>query len=184
MGLEQVIGEVRRDGDARAQKLIDDARAQAAKLVAEAEAQARSYEEQRLAQAGRDAEQVKAQVLSSAEFEARKVVLTTEAELREELRRTLVEGFSALPQDVRDGHVKKLLATAKSVLGGSGRVWSTRKDQDAASAGPYEHAGTLDGAGGIVVESDDGTQRLDLSYETLLGDLWRDVLREEAALFG
>lgn len=183
MGLEQVIGEVRQDGDARAQRLLDDARARATELVAEAEARARAYEEQRLAQAERDGEQVRAQVLSSAEFEARKTALTAEAELRTQLRETLVEGFAALPQKTRDAHVKRLLATAETVLGGSGRVWATAQDQKAASAGPYAFAGTLDGAGGIVVESDDGTQRLDLRYETLLADLWRDILREEATLF-
>lgn len=183
MGLEQVIGEVRQDGDARAQKLLDDARARASEIVAEAEAKAHSYGEQRLAQAARDGEQVRAQVLSSAEFEARKLALTAEAQLRTQLRQSLVDGFAALPQKTRDAHVKRLLATAESVLGGSGRVWAAAQDQKAASAGPFAWAGVLDGAGGIVVESKDGTQRLDLRYETLLGDLWRDVLREEASLF-
>lgn len=184
MGLEQVIGEVRQDGDARAQRLLDDARARATQLVAEAEEKARAYEEQRLAQAARDAGQARAQVLSSAEFEARKVALTAEAELRTELRDTLVAGFAALPRKTRDAHVRKLLQTAESVLGGSGRVWAAQQDQAAASAGPFAWASTLDGAGGIVVESEDGTQRLDLGYETLLADLWRDILREESALFG
>lgn len=184
MGLEQVIGDVRQDGDARAQKLLDDARAKATELVAEAEAKARSYEEQRMGQAERDGEQVKAQVLSSAEFEARKLALTAEAELRTQLRATLVEGFAALPQKTRDAHVQKLLVTAESVLGGSGRVWSVSQDKDAASGGPFAFADAMEGAGGIVVESDDGTQRLDLRYETLLADLWRDILREESALFG
>ncbi len=182
MGLEQVIGEVRRDGDARAQKLIDDARAQAAEMVAEAEAQAGSYQESRMAQAEKDAEQAKAQVLSSAEFEARKLSLTAEADLRDELRATLVTGFTALPQKVRDGHIAKLLATAEDVLGG-GKVWACSQDEKAASAGKFTFAGTMEGAGGLVAESDDGTQRLDLRYETLLNDLWRDVLREESGLF-
>ncbi len=182
MGLEQVIGEVRRDGDARAQKLLDDARAQAAKLVAEAEAQAGSYSESRLAQAEKDAEQTRAQVLSSAGFASRKLGLTAEAQLRDELRTTLIAGFTALPQKVRDAHVKKLLATAADVLGG-GKVWAAKQDEKAASAGKFTFAGTLEGAGGIIAESDEGTQRLDLRYETLLNDLWRDVLREEAGLF-
>ena len=38
-------------------------------------------------------------------------------------------------------------------------------------------------SGGIVVESEDGRTRLDLSYDTLLDGMWRDVLKAEAELF-
>ncbi len=49
---------------------------------------------------------------------------------------------------------------------------------------PYAYAGTTAIAGGILVESESGDARLDLSYETLLEDAWRDIQRSEAALFG
>src|SRR2546422_499971 len=40
--------------------------------------------------------------------------------------------------------------------------------------------GTIDCVGGIVIESGDGTHRIDLRYETLLADVWRDSIREVA----
>jgi len=183
MGLEQVIAEVRRDGEGRAQRLLDEARAEAEAIVAEAKRRGEAYAAERQAQLARDAVQLRAQIESGAEFEARKAVLATEAELREELRAILVRGFAGLPAGIREDHIRKLLAQAKASVP-SGRVRGAEKDQRALAAQKdYDFAGTTDVVGGIVVESTDGTVRLDLSYETLIHDLWRDVLRAESDLF-
>lgn len=183
MGLEQVIGEVRRDGDERAKSILDDARSEAQRLLEAARQKAQDYEAERLRAARRDAEQLQAQIRSGAEFEARKEVLRTEAELRAQLRDTVLQGFAALPDDARKRHIEKLLATAKQTIA-SGTVRGAPADEAVLkSQDQYAYAGTGDITGGIVVESQDGRNRLDLSYETLLDDMWRDVLQAEAGLF-
>ena len=184
MGLDQVITEVRRDGDAKAQAILANARREADAIVAAAKAQAQAHEKARLDAAAREAEQVRAQALSRAESEARKAVLTAEAELREALRSQVVAHFAALPAKAREAHLKALTKTAQAVIP-AGMVWGADKDAAAlrSVAKGYAHAGSLPIAGGLVVESEDGRTRLDLSYETLLDGLWRDVLKAEAALF-
>lgn len=183
MGLEQVIGEVRRDGEGRAQATLKAARQEADSILAAAKAQAKAHEQARLDAAAREAEQAKAQAMSRAESEARKAVLTAEAELRETLRAQVLEHFAGLPAKTREAHVKALLKTAQAVIP-AGKVWGAEADAAALKAGKaYKHAGSLPVAGGIVVESEDGRTRLDLSYETLLDGLWRDVLKAEADLF-
>lgn len=183
MGLDHVIGEVRRDGEARAQATLKAARTEADALLAAAKVQAAKEEKARLEQAARDAEQARAQALSRAESEARKAVLTAEAALREQLRAQVVAHFAELPAKAREAHLRSLLKTAQAVIP-SGSVWGAEKDAAVLKAAkPYKHAGSLPGAGGIVVESEDGRSRLDLTYETLLDGLWRDVLKAEADLF-
>jgi V/A-type H+-transporting ATPase subunit E len=183
MGLDTVIGEVRRDGEGRAQGILANARKEADAILANAKAQAQALENQRLVQAAREAEQAKAQAMSRAESEARKAVLSAEADLRSELRAQVLQHFASLPAKSREAHVKSLVKTAQAVIP-SGSVWGADKDAAALKAQKaYKHAGSLPVAGGIVVESDDGRTRLDLSYETLLDGLWRDVLKAEAALF-
>ncbi len=183
MGLDQVVAEVRQDGEKRAQAVLDEARADANKLRTEAREAADALVAARTAQAEKEAEQLRAQIASGAEFEARKAVLEAESDLRDQLRARLIDGFGNLDTDVRKGHLTKLLAKAKASVP-SGKVWgaaadeATLKDQK-----DYAYAGSIDIAGGIVVESEDGTVRLDLSYETMLGDMWRDILRQEANLF-
>ncbi len=183
MGLTEVIGEVRRDGEARAQQILDDARTEADAIIAKAQAKADAYQAQRAAQAERDGKQVEAQVLSHAEFEARKLALTAESEMREELRALILEGFGSLKGTTRSAHIKKLLATAKDIIG-DGSVFGAAADEEALKKQrTFAYGGTTDIVGGIIVESEDGTARLDLSYETLLDDMWRDILGQEAGLF-
>jgi len=184
MALTEVIGDVRRDGATRAQRILDEARAEAARITDAARERATAYATERQAQAQRDAAQVAAQVESHAEFEARKMVLAAEAELRNTLRTTVLDGFAALPKATRDAHLAKLLAMAKEVVG-NGTVYGAKDDEAALKAQrTFKFGGGADIRGGIVVEAADGLTRLDLSYETLLADMWRDVLRQEAGLFG
>lgn len=183
MGLDQVIGEVRRDGDTRSQAVLANARKEADAILAAAKAQAHAYEQARMEAADRDAAAAKAQALSRAESEARKIVLTAEAELRDALREQVLAHFAKLDAKARASHVMALLATAKGIIP-SGKVWGAEKDGPALkSQTVYKHAGNLPIAGGVVVESEDGRTRLDLTYETLLEGMWRNVLKAESALF-
>ncbi len=183
MGLEQVVQDIHRETEARVKQILDLAHQEAADVLAEARQKAADYEASRLAQADRDGAQQATQVQSNAEFEARKHVLAAEAELRDELRQKVLEGFAALPAKTRQKHATALLKQAKETIS-SGRVWGAKKDLTAlGKQKSFEVAGETDIAGGIIVESEDGRIRLDLSYETLLDGMWRDVLRQEAGLF-
>ena len=183
MGLTEVIGDVRKDGEARAQALLDEATAEATRLLDAAKEKVAAYHADRLAQAERDAVQAEAQILSHAESESRKIALTAEAEMREELRATLLAGFGTLADATRAKHVKALVKQGKDVVG-KGTVFGAKVDEDTLKAQrTFAYGGVVDIVGGIVIESEDGLTRLDLSYETLLADLWRDVLKHEAGLF-
>jgi vacuolar-type H+-ATPase subunit E/Vma4 len=183
MGLEQVIGEVRRDGDARAQATLDNARREAKLILDQARQQATAYEQQRMEAAAKDAAAVAAQVASRAESEARKVLLASESELRAELRAALLKALAELPAKAREGHLKALVAQAQKVIP-AGKVWGAAQDTTFLhTQKAYKHAGPTPIAGGIVVESEDGMNRLDLSYETLLDEAWRDILKAESRLF-
>lgn len=183
MGLDQVIGEVRHDGDSRAQAVLANARKEADAILAAARAQAAAYEKARMEAADKESAAAKAQAASRAESEARKAVLTAEAELREALREQVLAHFAKLDAKHREPHLKALLATAQKVIP-SGSVWGAAQDTTALKAQKaYKHAGSQPIAGGIIVESEDGRTRLDLTYETLLDGMWRDVLKAEAGLF-
>jgi vacuolar-type H+-ATPase subunit E/Vma4 len=183
MSLEQVIADVRRDGEARAQAVVAAARKEAAAIIDAARAQAKQVEAQRMAAAEKDAAAVTAQAASRAESEARKLQLAAEAELRNELKAAAQKGLADLPAKTREAHLKALLAQAHAIIP-KGSVWGAEKDGAFLKGQKtYKHAGSLPIAGGIVVESEDGMTRLDLSYETLLDEAWRDVLKSEAKLF-
>lgn len=183
MGLEQVIGDVRRDGEERATAILAQARKEADAILAAARDKAKAYEAERLANANREAQARQAQATSRAESEARKAVLTTETALRSELRAAVLAGLAELPEKTRQTHIKALVKKAKEIIP-DGKVWGAHKDAKALDGlKDYKHAGDVAIAGGIIVESASGDARLDLSYETILDEAWRDILRSEAALF-
>jgi len=183
MALDQVIGEVRRDGEARAQAVVAQARKEAQAILDAARAQAKAIEASRLAAAEKEAAAISSQAASRAESEARKTVLAAEAELRNELKAQVLRDLSELPAKTREAHLKKLLERAKEIIP-KGQVWGAAQDTTFLHGQKsYKHAGSLAIAGGIVVESDAGDARLDLTYETLLDEAWRDVLKAEAGLF-
>jgi V/A-type H+-transporting ATPase subunit E len=183
MSLEQVVGDVRRDGEAKAQQAIQAARKEAQAILEAARAQAQSHEAARLAAAEKEAAAVRSQAASRAESEARKAVLATEAQLRGQMRQGIATGMGELPRATREKHLKALLSKAQAILP-KGTVWGAAQDATfLAAQKPYKHGGNVAVAGGIVVESEDGKTRLDLTYETLLDEAWRDILKAEAGLF-
>lgn len=183
MGVDQVIGEVRRDGEARAQQVLQAARKEAAAILDQARGEAKAHEAAQIARAAKESAAVLAQGASRAESESRKAVLGTEAELREQMKATILKGLRDLPPKSREKHVQALVKRAQTIIP-KGTVWGSSADAAALLAQKtYKHGGTVPGAGGIVVESEDGRTRLDLTYETILDEAWRDILKAEAGLF-
>lgn len=183
MALEQVIGDVRRDGEDRASQVLANARKEAEAILAAAREKAKAYEAERLNAATREAQSRQGQAVSRAESEARKTVLTAEAELRSQLRAAVLAALHELPEKSRQAHLKALVKRAQSIVP-EGRSWGAAKDAKLLGAHKeYKHAGDAPIAGGLVVESTSGDARVDLSYETLLDEAWRDILRAESGLF-
>lgn len=182
MSLQEVVTEVQRDGQARAKEVVAAAQKEAESLLQAAREKASAQERSRLAEAQRDAQQLLLQARSRATSESRKIVLQAEAELRTRLRDSVLESFAHLPAATRAQHIQKLLQRAHAIVP-EGTVYSAPADAQTLQASDYSFGGETGILGGVVVESKDGTSRLDLSYETLLAGMWRDVLRSEAKLF-
>ncbi len=183
MGLSEVITDVRRDGESRAAAIVAAARKEADAILAGARNQAKAAEATRLADADRQAKAAASMVGSRAESDARKAVLTGEAQLRTALKAAVLQALKDAPAKNRQAHLTSLLARAQKVIP-AGKVWGAASDAAVLDkAKPYSYAGTAPIAGGILVESESGDARLDLSYETLLDDAWRELLRAEAGLF-
>ena len=63
----------------------------------------------------------------------------------------------------------------------AGRVFCNAKDAEVVrSIVGSNFGGTIDCIGGVVIESNDGTRKTDLLFETILSDVWRDSIKEVA----
>ena len=63
----------------------------------------------------------------------------------------------------------------------NGKVYCNVRDADTVrSIVGKNFGGTIECVGGVVIESADGSRRIDLRFETILADIWRDSIKEVA----
>jgi len=178
VGLESVVQEVLETGRKEADGIVGTAKKEREGLLAKARADANALVREREKEARIDVERRRVQALARAELEAKRAVLNGQKELLDEVFRTAVE---ALPQlEGRDALLQRILGK-NAAEWRAGRVFSSSRDERTVRAvvgGAY--AGTIECAGGVVIETADGRRRLDLRFETRLRDVWEDMVREVA----
>ena len=178
MGLESVIQEVldrgRAEGDeirraaaAERERMLQEARVEGAKLLVAREQDARQA-----------AERARVQQLARAELESKKIVLASQKELLDRVYQTVLGKLGALSES---SALLRSLLEANRTEWQAGRVFCNAKDAEVVrSIVGSNFGGTIDCIGGVVIESNDGTRKTDLRFETILSDVWRDSIKEVA----
>jgi len=178
MGLESVVEDVLGRGRSEVEEIRHAALAERDRILQNARAEGAKLLEIREQEARQAAGRLRVQALARAELEGKKIVLSAEKELLDEVYTKVLEKLAVL----EDGAA--ILQSLLKANGGdwrTGQVYCNEKDANAVRAVVgTSFGGTIDCVGGIVIESGDGTHRIDLRYETLLADVWRDSIREVA----
>jgi V/A-type H+-transporting ATPase subunit E len=172
------------------QVILDKGKAEAAEIRARAQAEAervlseiRAEGERSLSEAAQRAQEVaqrkKVQDLARAELEARKSVLTAQKEALDEVYQRALARLAGVQENA--DFLRALLRGNETEWKSGGRVYCAAKDQSLVKEMTgRSFAGTIDCTGGVVIESADGTRRVDLRYESILRDVWNDSVREVA----
>ena len=178
MGLETVIEDVLAQGRSEAEeihratvaereRILRDARAEGAKLLAQREQEGRQA-------AGR----LRIQALARAELESKKIVLSAQKELLDQVYSSVLEKLPRLPES--EGLLRTLLQSHAEEWR-NGKVYCNARDADLVrSIVGKNFGGTIECVGGVVIDNAEGTRRLDLRFETILADIWRDSIKEVA----
>jgi V/A-type H+-transporting ATPase subunit E len=178
MGLETVIEdvlargrseaeEIRRATLAERERILQDARTEGAKLLAQRELEAKQA-----------TERARIQALARAELESKKIVLSAQKELLDQVYAAVLEKLPRLAEG--EGLLRSLLQ-AHAEEWRNGKVSSNARDAEAVKAIVGKNfGGTVECVGGVVIDSADGSRRIDLRFETLLADIWRDSIKEVA----
>src|SRR2546430_16687275 len=159
--------EIRRATTAERERILQDARAEGAKLLAQRE------------QGGKmAAERARVQALARAELESKKVVLSAQKELLDQVYASVLEKLPRLPES--EGLLRTLLQSHAEEWR-NGKVYCNARDADLVrSIVGKNFGGTIECVGGVVIDNAEGTRRLDLRFETILADIWRDSIKEVA----
>jgi V/A-type H+-transporting ATPase subunit E len=176
MGLEEVAGEILAEGKARAESLVSEAARERERLLGEARLRAHEVQDQRMRQAAEEVAKLRVRKLASAELEVKRARLAMERDLLEAVARGARDRVAAMAPPEDELH---LLAVLRRVQGPSMRLYSApRNEAFLRRAASLQYAGNIDCLGGLVLESPDGTVRMDHTYDTILRDALERLTRE------
>ena len=180
MSLDAVIQRILDRGKAEADAIVGAAKQGMEKSLQQARETGQHEVSRRVAEARSAAEKLRMQERARAELEARRIVLSSQKDVLDAVRKEVLGRL-----DDRETNAR----TIKTLLDGyvadwrSGKVYCRAEDEELVRGiVKSRFGGTIECAGGIVIESDDGTRRIDLKYESFLQDIWEDSVKGLADL--
>ena len=183
MGLETVVkdimdfaqkevSQIDAEADAEISVILDDARQAAKKIMGE-----------RLSKAEDDIKKIRQQETSSSNLEVKRAILNARKEVLENVYQQVVEKTATLSPSKNEELLKAIIE--KQQCNGS-RIYSNRDSEDIVKRlSSLEYAGNIECIGGVVIENEDGTIRLDYTYDLLLKNVNDQSLKQLSdILFG
>ena len=185
MALDNVKQDINRSAEAAVAEINLGRDAEIAKIRAEADAAVsgiKEKEEKRLKEA---VEHLGRQELSSAELESKKIVLTKKKEILAQTFSEMLAELESATDCAKKDQYRKMVAAAKKVIKDPVAYCAKGESMTAADIG-VTSLKKVDGiTGGLILESKDGTMRVDMQYRTILQTIWdREMKQVSKILFG
>jgi V/A-type H+-transporting ATPase subunit E len=181
MGLDTVLSDIQKRGDQEVEAIRSEGKVEAERLLREAQAKKKALLESSLAEAQRAAERLRIQEISRVELENRRAVLILQKNMLDMALDKAREQIASLPADKDRDLLRRLLTkngTLAPVVISSKRQEATVK----ALAPSLKYGGSIEGLGGLVLQTVDGSIRYDLRYETLLEQAAQTSMKEVASI--
>lgn len=187
MALENVINEIYEKGRQEVQKIKEEAEKEAEKITAEAKDRAEDILRRASEDGEKEADRLRRQEISSVKLEMKRQMLDVQKKILDSV-------FDALKQRIKEMDVEARRKLTESLLRSATPgmlVYSRREDEDLVKSIIQEmrldvkYGGNVECLGGIILESEDGEVRLNLTFDELLNRLYELKIGEVAKiLFG
>jgi V/A-type H+-transporting ATPase subunit E len=183
MGLDAIIEEIKAKGKAEADRISGETYQEVSKILADAESQAAKIKAAKQEAVKKEIERLRQQELSSAHLEVKRAMLNARKELLDEVYEKAKESVSKLPPEKNQ---KLLSSIIKKNENNNTKIYSRAKDTSSVKKiTKLGYAGEIDCIGGVIIENEDGTEYLDLRYDTILKDVSERSLKSVSdILFG
>ena len=184
MSLDALSNEISMQAEAEAKQIIDNAKAEAKKIKDQAKSQAASAAADVEARASKDSKQISIEVVAAARQANQKRALVARREELDMTWESVKERVSSPDLEGRNEIIQSLVKEASS--SGADMVMRPVKiDRKALSSSDFTLGEDIEGLGGFVLESKDGSVVLDYRFDSLLEDAWKTNLGPvNKALFG
>jgi V/A-type H+/Na+-transporting ATPase subunit E len=181
MGLETVLTDIQKRGDEAVEAIRSEGKAEAERLLREAQAKKKALLESSLTEAHKTAERLRVQEISRVEMENRRAVLVMQRDILDLALEKARETLAALPADKDRDLLRRILdknGTLAPVVISSKRQEATVK----ALVPSLKYGGSIEGLGGIILQTVNGSIRYDFRYETLLEQAAQTSMKEVAGI--
>jgi V/A-type H+-transporting ATPase subunit E len=185
MALEKVVGNILETANTEAAARIATAEKERATILHQADetiANRKKAQEKELEIA---LKRLRQQEISSAELEAKRIVLNAKKEVLDRSYQETLKDLESMSETEKTKVYQTILGKAKKIISkpkvicprGESRL--VQKDSEITSVTE------ADMAPGLILESQDGTIRLDYRFNTMLGSVWEKELKNVSnVLFG
>jgi V/A-type H+-transporting ATPase subunit E len=190
MGLEKVKEEILEHGRAEEARLLAEGQGEAKAILKDARSKTRTILDRALERAREQIKRHQVQEMSIAHVEVKKTRLNAEKEMLDKVYSECIVQMRALPPESVRQMLDAHLTNAKKEFG-SQKAYVVCNERDEKMVRllcekyGFEFQGVVECIGGVVVENQDRTIRLDYRWETLLGDIWSRKIKDISdILFG
>ena len=183
MGLENIINEILEQARSEAIVIGTEAENEGEKLINEAKTETEKIKKSHQALADAQIERMHKQELSSAHLEIKRATLNAKKDILNSTIESTKEVISSMSAEKNANLLKVLL----NKYGNEGtRVYSNGRDAKLVrEMTELTFMGEIDCIGGLIIENDDGTVRLDYTFDTILDAAFEQSLKQVSdILFG
>ena len=178
MSMKKLAEEVAKDAKAEAEKIIQSAKDEAASIMEEAQSKADSIRASASAKAEKEAKQVSREVVASANQAMQKDILIAKKEALDTTLSSTREILADAGWKKRSSLLKALMAQADEMSDSSYTVHPVDVDKAAVKklAGDRKVGDSIDGLGGFMLVSKDGSVSFDFRFDSRLDQTWSNNL--------
>ncbi len=189
MGLENVVSDILKSAREEVSASEADRDSEVSSIIEAAKRTGEQITGEKVASAEEETARIRKQEISGANLEVRRMMLNTRKEILDETQKQAAERLHEL--DIES--LIRSLVRAHS--GDATRVYSSQPDQPIverlcdelleAKLTKLEYAGNIDCIGGIVLETEDESVRLDYTFDTILSEVSERSMKQiSGILFG
>ncbi|AKB30239.1 V-type ATP synthase subunit E [Methanosarcina siciliae C2J] len=176
MGLEIVIKDIQEGARAEVSRIKAEGDAKASEITNEAKEVQKKMLGDSLAKVEEDLQKLHQQVISSANLEVKRITLNKRKELLDKVYSQTVESIKSMPASKEEKLLKHIID--KYEASGSKIYSSKASEETVKKLSSLTYAGNIDCIGGVVLENEDGSVRLDYTYDSILKNVYERSLKQ------
>ena len=183
MGLETVVKDITDAAQNEAAQVSEAGTKDIESILNDAEKQSLKIKGDAVADAEERVTKMKVQELASAKLEIKRMQLNVRKEVLDTTFAQALDAISSLDEAKNKELLKELISRYSS---NGTKIYSNKRDEAVVKQlADLEYVGNIDCIGGIVIENDDGTVKLDYTFDSICDGVFESALKQTSdILFG